>query len=126
MRLKGTMTEQAYRAELQRNHDYIFNTEVGTFLRTCIEQVVGRFITAYTLYWIPDDGTDFFTLLVDGKIIICMEIEYEQYSSLQEKGSPKLVDYSSCTTNDYIKGLSKAHRIKFEVAREMCHKDMNQ
>lgn len=77
MKLKGTMTEQAYRIELQHSYDSIFNNESGKFLRTCIEKVVGHFVTAYTLYWIPDDGTDFFTLLIDGKIIVYMEIEYE-------------------------------------------------
>ncbi|MFD1885508.1 hypothetical protein [Paenibacillus wenxiniae] len=125
MRLKGTMTEQTYRNELQRSYDSLFKTESGKMMRICIEQAVGHFITAYILHWIPEQGADFFTLLVDGQTIVHMEIEYAPSSSREEKASPQLVDYTSYKIHDYTKGLSKTDQIKFEVALDMCHRDMN-
>ncbi len=125
MKLKGTRTEQAYRIELQRGYDYIFNSEKGEFIQKCIEQVIGHFITAYILNWIPEQDADFYTLLVDGESIVDIELEYEQLSITQQKTNPKLVDSTTYPIKDYMKSLSKAAQIKVAVAIDLSGRNIH-
>ena len=124
MKLKGTTTEEAYRAELQSTRDYIFNTEDGRILYQSIMEKVEDFKTAYILDWIPDQGGDFFNLIVNGETLVSIEIE-EEMDFLTKDITKKVFSYESQSIKSYKKGLSKTNQIKLEVAIDLCQIDMN-
>ncbi|WP_307215115.1 hypothetical protein [Paenibacillus tundrae] len=124
MKLKGTATEEAYRAELQRTYDYIFNTEDGRILHQTIMEKVEDFQTAYIIDWIPDQGGDFFKLIVNGEMLVLIEIE-EEIDFLTKDIIKKVISYESQSIKTYKKELSKTNQIKLEVAIDLCQTDMN-
>lgn len=125
MRLKGTLTEDSYRAELRRTHEYIFHSDQGKILLQALINTFQEMKTAYILYWTPDQGADFYTLIINSQQIVFIEIEEEcTKRKLLTTSEKRVVSLRSCSVNDYKKELSKTNRIKLEVALDLIHKDM--
>ncbi|SEU33051.1 hypothetical protein [Paenibacillus sp. NFR01] len=127
MRLKGTITEESFRTELRKTHNYIFNSKLGGFLKQALQEMYPEMKTAYILHWTPDDGSDFYTIIINGQAIVFIEIEEEIKESLFKTSIiKKIIDLKSCPLKDYKRTLSKINQIKLEVAIDLCIKDMKE
>ena len=56
MKLRGTITEQAYRKELQTSRIRILNDISMRMFLKIIRETFPEMKTAYILYWTPDEG----------------------------------------------------------------------
>lgn len=127
MKLRGTITEESFRTELRKTHNYIFHSTQGKFLNQTLLNSFPELKTAYILNWIPDDGSDFFTIIINGQTIVFIEIEEETNKSLFKTSIKKRVEnLRNCSINEYKKSLSKINQIKLEVAIDLCIKDMKE
>ncbi|WP_271755149.1 hypothetical protein [Cohnella sp. JJ-181] len=117
MKLKGTITEQEYRKELQAWKNRLFNDEsMCRFLRIIKESFPGM-KTAYILYWIPEQGEDIITVLVDTHSVITIELD-----RFNHQIDPIIEVYPF---EALLKGRSKKHQIKIAVALDLATRDMN-
>lgn len=110
------MTEQAYRKELQSSRIRIFNDiSMRRFLKI-IRENFPEMKTAYILYWIPEQGEDIITFLVDIDTVITIELDRydDQIAPIVEV----------CPLEDLIKGLSKTNQIKIAVALDLAKNDL--
>ncbi len=126
MKLKGTITEGVYRAELLRSYNYIFNSLEGEYLNRTLTQTFLNMKTAYILYWTPEQGEDLYTILVDGETIAFIEIEeiYEKKWLFKKMKSYRTTKLSTCLVKDFNKGLSKTNQIKLEVALDLSKREI--
>ncbi|MDG0813985.1 hypothetical protein [Cohnella rhizosphaerae] len=118
MKLKGTITEQGYRKELQASKNRLFNDESTCRFLSIIKESFPAMKTAYILYWIPEQGEDIITFLVDTHSVITIELDRFDH---QVEPIIEIYPFESL-----LKGFSKMHQIKIAVALDLATKDMNQ
>lgn len=118
------MTEDAFRTELRRTHQYIFNSSEGELLRQVLADSCNGMKTAYILHWTPDQGADFYTVLVDGHSIISVEIEKDITKKWFKRTLvQKVVSVNRFSLNEYKYELSKMNQIRLEVAIDLSNRD---
>lgn len=118
MKLKETITEQQFRKELQASKIRLFNDTTMSRFLSIIKGTFPDIKTAYILYWIPEQGEDIITFLVDTHSVI--EIELDRFN---HKIDPIFEVYP---LEWFIKGLSKWNQIKIAVALDLATKDIKQ
>ncbi|WP_409342571.1 hypothetical protein [Paenibacillus sp. MBLB4367] len=118
MKLKGTMTEQAYRKELNASKIHLFNDiSMLRFLNVIIE-TFPTMKTAHVLSWTPEQGEDIYSFLVDTHSVI--KIELDRYD---DSIAPIVEVYP---IEKWMKGLSKIFQIKLAVALDAANNDITQ
>ncbi|THF82776.1 hypothetical protein E6C55_06500 [Cohnella fermenti] len=91
--------------------------EVGKIqLLSAIKKFNPNLRTAYVLNWIPEQEEDIYTILIDGELVLRVEI------TRHDAQSEPLV--SSQPINEYKKGLSKMNQIKLAVALDLVKGDL--
>ncbi|WP_342480323.1 hypothetical protein NST07_24695 [Paenibacillus sp. FSL L8-0340] len=75
MKLRGTMTEQAFREELSTSRTILFNDISMRRFLNIIREAFPAMKTAYILYWTPEQGEDIITFLVDIHSVIKIELD---------------------------------------------------
>lgn len=118
MKLKGTITEQEYRKELQASKIRLFNDESMCRFLSIIKESFPAMKTAYILYWIPEQGEDIITFLVDTHSVITIELD-----RFDQQIDPIIEVYP---VESLLKGRSKMHQIKIAVALDLATIDLNQ
>lgn len=116
MKLKGTITEQAYRKELQASRIRLFDDISMRRFLNIIRETFPTMKTAYILYWTPEQGEDIITFLVDTHSVI--EIELDRYDN---KIAPIVEVYP---IDNLIKGRSKTNQIKIAVALDLAKNEL--
>lgn len=117
MKLRGTITEQAYRRELQASRIRLFDDISMRRFLDIIKDTFPAMKTAYILYWTPEQGEDIISFLVDTHSVI--KIELDRYD---DKIAPIIDVYP---IENLIKGRSKTNQIKIAVALELAKSDLN-
>ncbi|MCZ8516933.1 hypothetical protein O9H85_32175 [Paenibacillus filicis] len=116
MKLRGTMTEQASRKELQASRIRLFNdTSMRRFLNI-ISQTFPTMKTAYILYWTQEQGEDIITFLVDTHSVIMIELD-----RFDDEVAPIIDVYP---IENLTKGLSQTSQIKIAVALDLAKNDL--
>jgi hypothetical protein len=116
LNLRGTKTEQDFREELIASRNSLFHdTGKRKFLEILFKQFTDM-KTAYVLDWIPDQDEALYSILIDDKIIV--RINLDRYT-LEMVGKGKLIPL-----REYQKGLSKIRQIQLAVAMELAQKDL--
>ncbi|WP_020620879.1 hypothetical protein [Paenibacillus daejeonensis] len=72
--------------------------------------------SAYILHWIPEQGEDFYRVLINESLVINIELSRDQDSVSTIKTIP---------ITEYKKGISKINQIKLQVALDLVQKDLN-
>ncbi|MFC4323307.1 hypothetical protein [Litchfieldia salsa] len=70
--------------------------------------------SSYIIDWIPGQGEDFYTILINTDRIVKVEVERESKSVVQVDDPITLIEYK--------KGLSKINQIKLAVAIDLAQK----
>ena len=117
MKLRGTITEQSHRGELQASRIRLFNDISMRRFLDIIRENFPAMKNAYMLYWIPEQGEDIITFLVDTHSVIMIELDRYDYEV-----APIVEVYP---IENLIKGLSKTNQIKIAVALDLAKNDMN-
>ncbi|OAS18655.1 hypothetical protein [Paenibacillus oryzisoli] len=116
MKLRGTITEQAYRKELQASKIRLFNDVSMRRYLSIIRETFPTMETAYILYWIPEQGEDIISFLVDTQTVI--QIELDRY----DNEVVPIVDVYHL--ENWTKGFSKTNQIKIAVALDLAKTDL--
>lgn len=115
MRLIGSKQEQEVRNELINSHKTLFGGGSDERLLKVLKLYFDM-KTAYILNWIPEQGEDLYTLLINTDMIARIEI-----SRINQKADPII---KTCELKEFQKGLSKILQIKLVVAIDLARKDM--
>ncbi|MBY0014022.1 hypothetical protein [Paenibacillus typhae] len=116
MKLRGTLTEQSFRKELQASKKHLFNdVSMRRFLNT-LKQTCPAMKTAYTLYWIPEQGEDIITFLVDMDYVVTIELDRYNHTIAPIVSVDPIESLHT--------GLSKINQIKIVVALDLAKKDL--
>lgn len=116
MKLIGSKTEQDFRDELLQSHKSLFDEHSDERLLDILRATFPNMRTAYTIGWILDQDTDFYTILVDANVIVCIELD-----RCNRNANPMI---STTALQGYIKTISKAEQIKLTVAIDLAQKDL--
>ncbi|KOO47181.1 hypothetical protein [Priestia koreensis] len=116
MKLIGSKTEQEIRELLIKSNQLLFKSEEKKRLLEVIKCSYPEMITAYIIYWIPEQGEDIYKILINDSII--SEIELERNNS---EIMPKV---ETITISQYLRGLSKQNQIKLAVALDLAKHDL--
>lgn len=116
MKLRGTLTEQSFRKELMASKIHLFNDiSMERFLNT-LKQTCPAMKTAYTLYWIPEQGEDIITFLVDMDYAVTIELDRYDHAI-----APIV---SVDPIESLHKSLSKINQIRIAVALDLAKRDL--
>ncbi|SEM50879.1 hypothetical protein [Paenibacillus sp. OV219] len=117
MKLIGSITEQDFRRQLLRSHDALFTQvpEGNTKLRI-LQNKYSNLATAYSLHWIPEQGEDIVTYLINTDIVAI--VETDRHDSSVE---PII---KTMTVSKYKIGLSMKDQIKLAVALDLAQEDL--
>lgn len=67
--------KQALRDELERGREDLLADPTGRRIVSLIEQALGyRSDDVYVVHWIPEQGEDLYDVLVDGRVVVRVEI----------------------------------------------------
>ncbi|KMK95082.1 hypothetical protein [Rossellomorea marisflavi] len=116
MKLIGSTTEQEIRKLLIKSNQLLFESEEKKRLLEVIKCFYPEMITAYIIYWIPEQGEDIYKILINDSII--SEIELERNNS---EIMPKV---ETMTISQYLRGLNKKNQIKLAVALDLAKHDI--
>lgn len=115
MKLIGSNTEDKIRAALLQSHRSLFLAENRRLLDT-IRQHHPSMKTAYILGWLPEQGEDIYTVLINLNTIIRVEIDRINAEV------PALV--SQVDFNDFKKKLRTLGRLNLTIALQLAQEDM--
>ncbi|KKO51628.1 hypothetical protein [Paenibacillus sp. DMB20] len=115
MKLRGTLTEQAYREELKNSKYYLFNDSSMRRFLDIIRRTFPAMKTAHILFWTPEQGEDIISFLVDTDTVIKIELDRS------DEAIEPIVDVYPIEF--YLKGLSKINQIKIAVALDLAKND---
>lgn len=112
MKLIGSMVEERYRTQLKSSWQLIFSETRGLVLKV-LQSLCPDLNTAYILHWIPEQGEDFWHILIDDKFVakICLQQDDDSYEA-------ELV-----TVAQYRQTKTKSGRIKLLVALDLVKQD---
>ncbi|MDD4403045.1 MAG: hypothetical protein PHI24_14665 [Desulfitobacteriaceae bacterium] len=116
MRLIGSKQEQEFRNELLMSHKALFEDDSGNRLLRVLKMHFKGFKTAYIINWIPEQGEDLYTVLIDTDMIAKVEV-----SRITHNNEPIVETFK---LKEFQKGLSKLSQIKLAVAVDLAQKNM--
>ncbi len=119
MKLVDSLQEKQFRAELSRGHHSLFHEETGARLLAFLKEKFGQLKTAYVLQWIPEQGEDICTILVNDDVIAELEVP-----RIDPAGEPLML--RTTTMAEYAKRLTKIDQIKLAVALDLARTDLAQ
>jgi hypothetical protein len=117
MKLIGSEIEKEFRAQLIESHKALFTENCNSKLLAVLKRLFPSMITAYVIYWIPEQGEDFYWILIDDKLVAKIEIDHDEI----EPGQIELKN-----VEDYKRGLNKLSQIRLLVAMDLATRDMNE
>jgi hypothetical protein len=117
MKLIGSKTEQEIREQLLTSNKSLLHEEEGKRLLNVLNQSFPMMTTAYILHWIPEQGEDFYKILINDSLIVDIEVNKID----QSIASIIKVEQIS----NYRLGLSKINQIKLAVAMDLAKNDLN-
>ena len=111
MKLIGSKTETEFRCSLTASHIRHFSSDSNTSLKSYLRSQNIPFEKAYILNEIPEESTEYYSILISGSTIITVEIDKctTQNCNIQ----------STIALKHYLVGLSKIEQIKLFVAKEL-------
>lgn len=116
MNLIGSKTEDEMRNELLKSHKGLFQDSQENKLLGVLKRFFPEMKTAYVLNWTPEQGEDFYCVLINTDIIAQLEIDRIDLNAdpIVEKNS----------ISDYKRGLKNIWQIQLAVAIELARKDL--
>jgi len=90
MNFSGGDLEEKIKTTLISSATYVFG---NIFIRTFLERMFGSLSSAYVLSHTPDQGEDFYVVLVNGSTVVKFEISRESDNSGPENFSAIDVDF---------------------------------
>lgn len=111
MKLIGSKTEEEFREQLKESFFRLFHSDEKHKLLDALVQSYSQVKTAYILHWIPEQGEDLYTVLINNNIISYVEIEKEGVNA-------PIVH--SIELSEYKKGLKKNDQIRLAVALDLA------
>jgi hypothetical protein len=112
MKLIGSRTEQDIREQLIKSYKSLLNDKSKQKLLSVIESTFPDMKSAYIINWIPEQGEDIYTVLINTETITKIEI-----SRVDTNFKPVI---ESIPVTKYIKNLSKVRQIKLAVAIDLA------
>lgn len=112
MRLIGSKTERDHMDQLINSNYLLFNSE--NRLLKVLRGVYPELKTAYTLDWIPEQGEEMYTILINDNLIAKIELDRYKDGAIVE----------TITVVQYLHGLSKSGQIRLAVALDLAKKDL--
>ena len=112
MKLIRSGLEKKYRDELQSSHHALFYDSANRRLLNSIRRAFPKMYSAYVLDWIPEQGEDIFTVLVDDNTVATFELS-RLNCELAEAQNVRM-------TKDYQRALQKHKMIKLLIALELA------
>lgn len=116
MKLINSRTEQDIREQLIKSHKSLFEDEEERRLLTAIKEKFPNMLTAYILHWIPEQGEDFYKILINDSVIVDIELD-----KVNQDTMPIM---SSMPVSKYKLGLSRVNQIKLIIAIDLAQKDL--
>jgi hypothetical protein len=117
MKLIGSLQEKDVRSRLKSSRDYLFQSIAGKRVISIASGLFEKINTAYIINWIPEQGEEHVTIVVNGERVVCILID--------ENNCCRDRVVWSCYVNDYKVGLSRAGQIKLLVAIDLSWKDVS-
>ena len=115
MELIGSKVEQDFRKDLLKSNEFLFSSNEGKYILDVLSTHYGKIDTAYILYWIPEQGEDLYSILVNSDMIFEVEISHDRPVCQIIKWKKK---------SEYLRKLSKMKQIKLAVALDLGQKAM--
>lgn len=112
MRLIGSKTEIDFRMQLEHSHKFHFSDSSNSNLKYALVEKGHKVDRAYVLHWIPEQHEDIFLVLVDGNVLVHIELEKESCVSI--------LDYEIQDIKSYTRGLSRVNQVKLAVAQDLA------
>ncbi len=116
MKFLGSKIEREFREQLKISNRSLFRSEKSKPLLKLLTENFPEMKTAYVVGWIPEQGEDLFTILINDDIIAVVELDRV------DSGVEPIIDRLSIEA--YIHGLKKINRIKLAVAIDLARADM--
>ncbi|SFE91105.1 hypothetical protein SAMN05518672_11219 [Chitinophaga sp. CF118] len=116
MKLMGSEIEKEFRTQLIESHKALFTENYNSMLLAVLKRLFPSMITAYVIYWIPEQGEDFYWILIDDKLVAKIEINHNK------TGDPQA---ELVSIDEYKRGLNKLRQIQLLVAMDLARKDMD-
>ncbi|NNC98049.1 MAG: hypothetical protein HKN88_08240 [Gammaproteobacteria bacterium] len=113
MKLRGTRTENEYRAELICTHEHQFGAKSVSAFKNVLLKLGENPDNAYILEWIPDQGEDILLIYLSGDRLVSIELDRND-----SKIAP-IVEYRDF--HAYTQKQSKSNQIKLAVAQELSN-----
>ena len=115
MKLIKSRTEQELRAQLIKSNHSLFNSENKQGLLKVIRKIYPQMRAAYIIDWIPEQGEDLYSILINDNIIAKIELDHDYVRE-------PIVEV--LTIPEYLHGLRKQDQIQLAVALDLAKKDM--
>ena len=117
MKLINSKTEQDFKRELMSWHEAFF-TQVpeGNTKLEILQNKYSDLVTVYSLDWIPEQGEDIVTYLINTDLVAIVETDRHDLSI-----EPII---ETMSVSEYRIGLSKNKRMKLTVALELAREAM--
>ncbi|AIQ65423.1 hypothetical protein PSTEL_22220 [Paenibacillus stellifer] len=116
MKLRGTLTEQQFKEQLLKFHNSLFADPSYKRLLQLLQDTYEDFKTAYILYWIPEQGEDIYTILINNKCIAIIELDRHDMQI-----EPII---QTISIQEYQLRLSKTQQILLAVAQALSTEDL--
>ena len=110
MQLIGSKMEQDFREELVGSQAALQNPDSS--LHQVLESHGYSTCRAYVLHWTPDQLEDIYIVLVDGSVLVSIEID-----KLEQAGFPKVEEMDLKT---YVRSLSRMNQVRLAVAQDLA------
>ncbi|MDQ0106616.1 hypothetical protein J2T02_001727 [Chitinophaga terrae (ex Kim and Jung 2007)] len=110
IKLRGTNIEQEFRDRLSGSRNWLLTTNKGQNVNNVLKQFCPQMIVAYILSSIPEQGEDFYKVLINDEIIIDIEVTHDNTATM----------IKSVSIPQYLKKLSKMNQIKLAVAIDLA------
>ncbi len=113
MKLIGSKAEQECRDELLASHEFHFSMNAQSRLKEVLQCAGYRTDNAFILHWTPDQSEDCYTVLIEGKFLVAVEID-----RCGNEIEP-IIERHELTA--YLKGLSRMYQIRLLVAQGLVN-----
>ena len=110
MKLIGSKTEREFEKELKDSTSAVLSENSESPLMLFLQEWEIDYKSVMILYCFPDDGSIFYTLLIENRLIGQVEVD------LSDIENPTM---ETRTLPQYMQGLSKIQQIKLAVARSL-------
>lgn len=113
MKLIGSNTEEDYRRELLSGQRFFLEDPRGRELFARIQGKYPKLKTVSLLHWVPEQGEDFYEILIDDEAVLKVEVPHSF-------GHSDELDFDYIKLKNYVHGLSRSSQIKLAVALDLA------